>query len=518
MHRNSFRRLVAAALVVTATTLLAATAASADSSRQEPEFAAIVNGTSVNQAEYEARWPFIVALVIPGRKSQYDGQFCGGSLVDDQHVVTAAHCLTMRNGVIATPRGVGIVANQRVLDDKDLGSGEQRVRPVSEVFVHPDFSENSGSGYHNDIAVLRLEEPIAGARTIRLLQPEDGAAWGAGNGGPTAHIAGWGNTDPTGTAGPGRSFPTVLRQVSVPIRSDAECAASVRGGYGTSFERDSNFCAGILQTSPKKLGQDSCQGDSGGPVIVDAGGGSMRLAGVTSWGDGCAQKNFGAYSRVDTLRAWVNSIPGATDGGPGVGGPGNLHAVPGLRVTKREFEHVTVTWNAPTTGATPERYGIWLRTGQRGDSTDELLGLTQGLVFRAPIPAASSGAGMAIVVRAVDSAGNQGESSITGGAPRLDKTAPTSPGRTTASRITRTSAIVRWNRSSDRQSGLDGYQVQQRVVGRGWVTVDSTMPGKRSSRLTDLRPGVQYQARVRAYDDAGNPSRWSSIVTFRTRR
>lgn len=517
MHRASVRRRCAAVLVVVIATMVAATAASAESPRHEPEFAAIVNGTAVNPTQYASRWPFIVALVTPGRKSQYDAQFCGGSLIDDQHVLTAAHCLTLRPGVIATPRGVGIVANQRVLDTKTMGSGEQRVRAVSDVFVHPGFSSNEGEGYHDDIAVLRLAEPIVGARTIPLVQAADAAAWGAGRGGPNAFIAGWGNTDPAGSGTPSKAFPTVLREVTVPIRSDAECAASVRGGYGTSFERESNFCAGILQRSPAKLGQDSCQGDSGGPVLVDAAG-TMRLAGVTSWGDGCAQKNFGAYSRVDALRPWVESIPGAVDGAPGVGGPGNLHAVQGLRATSRSYEHVTLAWDAPATGAAPERYAVWLRTGQRGDSSDELLGLTQGRSFRAPVPASRSAAGMALVLRAVDADDNQGEAVLVAGAPRLDRVPPTSPGRINVTKVTGTSAIVRWNRSRDLQSGLDGYQVQQRLVGRGWNTVDSTSPGKRSARLTDLRRGTTYQVRVRAFDDAGNPGRWTRTVTLRTLR
>src|SRR5690606_17342351 len=125
---------------------------------------------------------------------------------------------------------------------------------------------------------------------------------------------------------------------------DSACSSTVGGGYGTAFERATNLCGGTLRNGTR-LGTDSCQGDSGGPLTVAAPDGSWRLAGVTSWGEGCADRTYGAYSRLHALRGWIDSIPGATDGGPAAGGPGNTHAVGNLRTATSSWRTVTLAWD-----------------------------------------------------------------------------------------------------------------------------------------------------------------------------
>jgi secreted trypsin-like serine protease len=302
MTRHVSRALLVAIVASLALAAAAAGAATAaPSARWQPDSAAIVNGSEVSDADYASKWPFVVAIIRSTARSQFDGQFCGGSLIDDQHVLTAAHCVTFEPGTVAAASGLRVVAKARVLDDTTMGSGETIARRVSDVFINPDFATNAGDGFRNDSAILRLAEPIAGASTIGLIQPGEGALWGAGAGGVNAFVAGWGDTDPLDRGNPDGKFPMALRQTTVPLRSDATCSSTVGGGYGTAFERATNLCAGSLQTSAS-LGTDSCQGDSGGPLTVAAGDGTYRLVGITSWGEGCAQHNFGAYSRVDALR------------------------------------------------------------------------------------------------------------------------------------------------------------------------------------------------------------------------
>jgi len=489
---------------------LGITSASAAPTPPAPEHAAIVNGTAVTQSEFDTRWPFIVALVNPKAKTQFDGQFCGGTLVDDQHVVTAAHCLQIRPGVYATPRSVSILAKNRVLDDKTTGAGETGPRGVSDVFIHPDFAENATGGYGHDVAVLRLETPIAGAATITLVQAGDTAAWGAGAGGPNAMIAGWGNTDPTGQGNPSAAYPTALRQVTVPIRADVACASTVGGGYGISFERDTNFCAGTLRTSAKTLGMDSCQGDSGGPVIVDVAG-TFKLAGIVSWGEGCAERSFGSYSRVDALRSWIDSIPGVTNGAAGIGGPGGTQAITNARRTSGKYDRVSFAWDAPTSGIAPERYAVWKRSSVEGDVVDELVAITQGTTYTSLVTPSRSANSTVWNVRPLDSLGSDGPSTTFIAGPTPDRFKPTTPGAISVSRFVQAGVIVRWGAALDRQSGLSQYVVQRRIVGRtGWGFVGVTRPAQRSIRIGGIRTGERIQVRIRAFDLAGNAS------TYRT--
>lgn len=505
-------RLSLAVLALLACTLTAEVAAATPVPR--PEVAAIVNGATVSPEEYAARWTFIGALVAPDATSQYDGQFCGASLISPNFVLTAAHCIQVRDDVHTNAAGIRVVLKQRTLDTKSLGSDEARSRTVADVFVHPDFAENSGDGFHHDVALLRLSEPVTDVTPVPLVGAGEAALWGAGFGGPSGFVAGWGDTDPTGKGAPGQKFPTVLRQATVPLRADSACSTTVGGGYGTAFERATNLCAGILQTSAGKLGIDSCQGDSGGPLLVAAGDGSTRLAGLTSWGEGCAQKNFGAYTRIDALRGWIQSVPGATDGAAASGGPGDLRVVESARGAAATYTTVTLAWNPPIGGATPERYSVWKRTGTGGSSADELVGITSGTTYKVKVEGSRFTNSVSWNVRALDAANSTGASSIFKAGPRADRSAPTVAGRPRVTRFVKGGAIVKWGASRDAQSGLVAYVVQRRVGAGTWGTLTRTSPGDRAARVTRAAAGRTMQVRVRAIDAAGNVGRWSSVRSF----
>lgn len=499
--------------------LVAAVAAAvpAATGAPQPEHAAIVNGNRVTAEEFAARWPFIVAVVTPDGGTQYDAQFCGGTLIDDEHVLTAAHCIETFPGTQATARSVAVVARQRVLSDSNMGSGETGARRVADVFVHPSFSENAGKGYRFDVAVLRLAAPVAGASTIALVQPGEAALWGGGAGGVDAAVAGWGNTDPRGDSDPSLAFPRELREAVVPMRSDASCGSTTGGGYGTAFERESNICAGTLQ-SGRTLGVDSCQGDSGGPLVVSAPDGSLRQAGVTSWGEGCAERNFGVYARLDALRSWIDSIPGATDGAAADGGPNNLQAVENPRRVSAGFERVTLAWDPPATGTAPERYAVWRRTGSGGESSDELVGITSRTTYSARVGARRTAGGATWNVRALDASGSNGESRVFSAGPKPDTAAPSRPGMVRLLRGTRSSLLVRWGAATDPQSGVGGYELQHRVASRGrWSSTRRIARGLLYAGIGRLPAGTRIQVRVRAIDDAGSRGPWraSSFVTRR---
>jgi len=82
---------------------------------------------------------------------------------------------------------------------------------------------------------------------------------------------------------------------------DSQC-----GSYGGSYQPGTMLCAGSLQAPYR----DTCQGDSGGPLAIQEAG-MWALAGVTSWGSGCARPGYpGIYSRVPALSGWVTAQTG----------------------------------------------------------------------------------------------------------------------------------------------------------------------------------------------------------------
>ncbi len=240
----------------------------------------IVGGAPADPGE----WPWQVALVDGNATNLYNGQFCGGSLVAANWVVTAAHCVYG-----SAPSSQDVVAG--IYNLQNPAPGYQR-RDVAQIIVHPNYNAATSN---SDIALLRLVSPVtlggSGAtktQAIPLVPSSIGALVGI-----DSWVTGWGNTESV------PQWPTELREVSVPIISNSVCNnASHYNGEITANMLCAGFDAG---------GKDSCQGDSGGPLVIDNGG-QWQLAGVVSWGYGCAEPYLpGVYTRVSKFTTWVNS-------------------------------------------------------------------------------------------------------------------------------------------------------------------------------------------------------------------
>ena len=231
------------------------------------------------------RWPWQVALLFYDAENpltNFEAQFCGGTLVGEFFVVTAAHCVTENNGSVTRRGDIRVLTGTQSLLP---GNGTRRV--VDQIVRHPDYNHNTSDF---DIAVIKLRTAAPGkkARLLPVAQEAELAATG-----DRAYVTGWGSL--TG----GNSFPHELQEVNVPIVSHTNCNdGNSYGGLITTRM----ICAGVSAG-----GRDSCQGDSGGPLVVrDAQNRYEILAGVVSWGFGCAEPNlFGVYSRVAVLRNWV---------------------------------------------------------------------------------------------------------------------------------------------------------------------------------------------------------------------
>ena len=208
-----------------------------------------------------------------------DGQhFCGGSLIADKYVMTAAHCLEDTNA-----DDIQVVINDYDISQPD--ASEEKLS-VAKIVSHDDWDDSMD----NDIAVLELASPSS-KTPVRLATQEEMNTLSTGS---TLTVMGWGNRSTSG-----EDFPDLLHEVSVPLADQAICKDNY-DDIGQDIT-DNMLCAGLADG-----GKDSCQGDSGGPLLFQKDSAWIQ-AGIVSFGEGCAEKDyFGVYTNVSRYLAWID--------------------------------------------------------------------------------------------------------------------------------------------------------------------------------------------------------------------
>uniref|UniRef100_A0A8C0JA85 Peptidase S1 domain-containing protein n=1 Tax=Chelonoidis abingdonii TaxID=106734 RepID=A0A8C0JA85_CHEAB len=181
-----------------------------------------------------------------------DYRWCGGSLINEWWIISAAHCY------------------------------KRSLIQVAKAIQFPQYNQYNTD---NDIMLVKLAQPAQFSAYVQPI-PISRSCPVAGT---ECLVSGWGNILTSGV-----QYPDVLQCLNVPILSDSACRAAYPGRITKNM-----FCAGYIEG-----GKDSCQGDSGGPVVYNG-----ELMGVVSWGIGCAQKNYpGVYTTVCNYVSWIEEV------------------------------------------------------------------------------------------------------------------------------------------------------------------------------------------------------------------
>ena len=278
----------------------------------------------------EGAWPWQVAIMVAGTPVGTDTQFCGGSIVLDRWVLTAAHCVHIQreDGSYSDlwPQDISILVGTN-----ELAPGKGDLIPVEAIFKHPSYE---GTQFDFDIALIKLSRaPQVPYQTVEV--PDDAFGDILNKQGVTTIVTGWGLQE-------GARPSPELRQAQIQVLDRTLCnnammearAEEAASGFAYAAQTlglaeqdayavwdelvakapmpisENMICSGTFEG-----GKTSCNGDSGGPLVVPLDDGKYIQAGIVSWGlsaasgKGCEETAlFSAYTNISKFVPWLNQV------------------------------------------------------------------------------------------------------------------------------------------------------------------------------------------------------------------
>jgi len=221
----------------------------------------IIGGVRAVKGEY----PWMVSIQFNGMTGLQ--HLCGGAIINETHIVTAAHCVDFELKDLLFVAGA---------DNITSPESTQQKRVAYSIYMHPQYQ--NGNVIRHDLAVVQVSSPFVINNWVSPIplpaerHPATGNCW----------IAGWGQTlTHIGS--------DVLLKAKLPIVNVSECEKV----YPDLLDPTSQICAGYPEG-----GVDVCTGDTGGPLMCEDLG-HLYIAGIASWGWKCAAPNYpGVYTEV----------------------------------------------------------------------------------------------------------------------------------------------------------------------------------------------------------------------------
>lgn len=260
----------------------------AQPSKQKPNLdptGKIVGGVDAQKGAF----PWQVMFWDVGRKS-----FCGGALLNERWVATAAHCFTPNAFSPNPPPNDAILVRLGKYDQKE-NEQQEVVTKIQDVIKHPEYNSET---FDNDLALVRITDHISFTDYIKPVclgknKPTIEDYFFNSKSLKMGHVTGWGQLKENGPQ------PRYLQELRMPLVEDNRCKES------TSFRVTRNmFCAGYAQ---EVIG-DACKGDSGGPFVGQSAE-KWYLLGIVSWGEGCGRTGkYGFYTKVSNYIDWIKGL------------------------------------------------------------------------------------------------------------------------------------------------------------------------------------------------------------------